>query len=278
MSRLEFTDEDRAEARRIMDEALQRAKTREAALTAAERPQPQPQPTRKLTNRRRQPPQRPDGGGFGPTAGVVLGMVASLALITLVQLLWRPAAPVQHANNETTNSAAVLSVPQEAAATPSPTVEQVDAYAAPGGVLLGPIEVKQPTYRHSGAPGWAGVLHNGAVVWVRSSADLSGLPDLAPPPTPAVIYVERPVYIEVEPECDITINPRYTAMIDVYDPRGAWIGEAVGYSCRSQQEAQAHADAEAAKIREASPSAKPTPAPRECAILGRLLCGGGGEE
>jgi hypothetical protein len=45
----------------------------------------------------------------------------------------------------------------------------------------------------------------------------------------------------------------YTASETVYDDRGYPIGTAEGYSCNSQAEAQANADAQADEVRRAHP-------------------------
>jgi hypothetical protein len=148
-----------------------------------------------------------------------------------------------------------LAPPTEAAA-PTEQPAQVEAYAAPGGAQLGPIDASAPiVYRHSEHAGWGGVKSQGSVVWIEASADqLDSLPDLAEPtpkPTP-----ER-IYIPVEPPCDPAINPRYVAQLDV-SLDGRPLGQVTGRSCDSQAAAQADAETQAAQMRARAPTPCPT--------------------
>jgi hypothetical protein len=136
---------------------------------------------------------------------------------------------------------------------------QIEAYAEPGGKLLGPIDASAPiSFRHSDFPQWGGVEWNDAIVWIQADhAPPTSLPDLArPTPAPTPIIVERRVEvpIEVTPVCDIETNPRYTVTIEVYDDERVPLGLVTGNGCESQAEAQANADAkaDAMKKREAT--------------------------
>lgn len=150
---------------------------------------------------------------------------------------------------------ASLALPTEAPAATEATATML-AYAAPEGAQLGPIDASATIeYQHSEYPQWGGVRWQGAIVWVKTHAigQLLGLPDLArPTPKPT------PVYVYVEPACDVATNPRYVAQIDVSDARGVPLGQASGASCDSQAEAQARAEAHAAEMREHAPPPCPT--------------------
>lgn len=169
-----------------------------------------------------------------------LAIVVVMSALAIVALWPRAGAPARDVPTLPARATAPAQQPTAPAA-----VATLDAYAAPDGAKLGPIPADTVyTYRDSRYPGWAGADWAGGVVWVRAEPP-AGARDLAPP-TPAPT-VER-VYVPVEPPCDPQINPRYRVQEDVYDGARP-IGQVVGVSCNSQEEAQQHADAAAAEMK-----------------------------
>lgn len=99
-------------------------------------------------------------------------------------------------------------------------------------------------------------------------------PSATPAPATPVVIVEyvpieveaAPQVIAVDPPCDVAVNPRYSARIDVLN-HDAQIGVVTGASCVSQDDAQQRAQDLAATMRtiddrlrhapEAAPSALP---------------------
>lgn len=70
-----------------------------------------------------------------------------------------------------------------------PATRWVTAFAAPDGVVLGPIPepaMSAITGRYS--DGWVSTMHEGATVWMRVSELGANLVDIAPAPAPQVIY------------------------------------------------------------------------------------------
>lgn len=71
-----------------------------------------------------------------------------------------------------------------------PTVRWVTAWAAPDGVVLGPIPAPPASAivaRYG--DGWYMTYHDGAPVWVRASELGMQIADIAPAPEPQVVYV-----------------------------------------------------------------------------------------
>jgi hypothetical protein len=194
-----------------------------------------------------------------PTAtyGQLFGALAIIAVMALIAwIAFRPGPPTADRQPPTTDPAAVLAAPPSAAPAPTEVPATVMAYAAPGGAQLGPIDATVPIqYRHSEHAGWGGVKWQGAVVWIEAEAEqLAGLPDLAEPtpkPTP-----ER-IYVPVEPPCDVAVNPRYVAQLDV-SLDGRPLGQVTGRSCDSQDAAQADAETQAAVMRASASTPCPT--------------------
>ena len=247
-----FTDADREIARSVMAAAEDRAAAR------AETPAAPPPPARRLTNRRGAPPPAPGAETrarpqiSGKVASLVGGLVLALALVALASRSG-PLARTDHRPPTTDHPADELAAPPSAVPAATAQSAQVAAYAAPGGAQLGPIDANAPiAYRHSDYPEWGGVRWQGAIVWVKTDAQLGKLPDLARP-TPA----PTPVYVYVEPPCDPTVNPRYVAQIDV-SVDGRPLGQVTGQSCDSQAAAQADAETQAAAMRASAPTPCPT--------------------
>lgn len=176
-------------------------------------------------------------------AGITAGLVLAVALIALIQSF----------SPRPTPRSAPTAAPQPTQAptvTIAPTIVLQDAYDAPGGALLGTIpQTATLAYQHSAWPGWAGVAHDGAIVWVETSAAIGGLVDLAPPPTPrpaprVTAPVVAPAAVPAPPACDVFTNPRYVVEIDLSP-----IGKVRGVSCNSQEEAEANAAMLAADMR-----------------------------
>ena len=242
MARLAITDADRGPDGRILVNPFEQEIARAMTDVGAPAPPRAEEPPAALRRT------------FGriEIAGVVGGVLLMVTLIAALNAFWPAPAP-------RARPTAVSTVPAPTAApTLAPTPPQQDAYAAPGGALLGTIpETATLAYQHSGQPDWAGVEWQGTIVWVQTDQDVAGLPDLAPPPTraprppsaPASAPASAPVVVPAnlppapaEPPCDPQINPRYTSPLLV-DP----IGSVVGASCESQAEA----DANAVKLAEA---------------------------
>ena len=242
---------------RIMVEAEQRAAARS---DAPETPTEQARRTRTLTNRRgaevSAAPASSTSLGRKEIAGIVGAVLLVLIAIAVINVLPQPSPSTDKGQGTTGPAAALAEQPPSAAPAATDAPAQVDAYAAPDGQLLGPIDASaKPAYRHSQHPGWAGVRWQGAIVWVKVDQPLDELPDLAKPtPAPTPIVVER--IVEVEPPCSLD-NPRYTAQLDV-SLHGRPLGQATGASCDSQAEAQERAEATAAEMRA---NAAPPPAP-----------------
>jgi hypothetical protein len=115
-----------------------------------------------------------------------------------VYALWPSAPTTDHRPPTTAGPAGVSLAPPSVAPAPTEAPAQVEAYAAPGGVALGPIDANAPiAYRHSEYPEWGGVKWQGAIVWIEADhAPPTSLPDLArPTPQPSPVYV----YVPVEP-------------------------------------------------------------------------------
>jgi len=140
--------------------------------------------------------QRPRTFGRREIAGIVCGLVVALALIALIN--W--AMPAQEAPRApalpTAAAPGVVGSQPTPAPTASPTAAQVMVvgFAAPDGVVLGPVPLPAAATARYGDD-WLGFPWAGGVVWVRRSdwptAPLAGLPDLTPP-TPAPIVVWEP--------------------------------------------------------------------------------------
>jgi len=249
-----YTEADREIARSIMAAAEDRAAARAETLV-------EPPPARRLTNRRGAPPPAPgaETGAKPPIgnkaiAGIVGGLVLAVALIALANQFGGAGRRSPAAPPTTAGPAGVSLAPPTEAAAPTERPAQVEAYAAPQGVELGPIDPATPTYRHSDYPGWAGIeRRKGEIVWVKADpGQIEGLLDLAEPtpaPTPKIIYVEPP--------CDPATNPRYVAQLDVALD-GRPLGQVTGRSCDSQAAAQADAETQAAQMRASAPTPCPT--------------------
>lgn len=173
-------------------------------------------------------------------AGVVCGLVLAAALIAALNTFWPAPAPRLSAP---TAAPAPTAMP-----TIAPTPALQDAYAAPGGALLGTIPLTATlAYQHSGYPGWGGVAWQGAIVWVMTDAPLAQLEDLAPPPTAAprppsapAPPIETPVAAPAEP-CTLA-NAPFVATREVI-MNGVPLEQVRAASCESQAEAEAKADA-----------------------------------
>lgn len=231
MNTFRLTEEDRARHRAEQAQARSLA-TLLPAQPAAAAPEPPVAPDRRPAS----------------LVQLLLSAAAVLAIAAIVvYVVFRPSAPA--APNGVPTTIAAPTPPPAAAPTEGATV---DAYAAPGGTLLGPIPADSIIKYRYGNTSWGGVDWHGRVVWIEADhPPPASYPDLArPTPAPTVerVYVEVPI----EPPCDQAINPRYTAQIDVYDGSRP-IGIAVGRSCISQADAQANADALAAAMKGATP-------------------------
>lgn len=128
--------------------------------------------------------------------GAAIIVVAMLILVT--HQLNTPVKPLQTTPRPTqprTPAPAALWAEPTATAAPTAEPRQIDAYAAPDGVLLGPIEATRPMapVAHFGST-WVQVRADGSgLVWLRRSdvpdLDVSSLPDLTPPtPAPRADY------------------------------------------------------------------------------------------
>lgn len=248
MPRLEITEEDRDERGRIMVEAQNRAAERETPPEApASAP---PAHARKLSNRRGQSAPALSGKSQKRTIGPIAGVLIAALLIGVTMRL--SSTPIAGRQPPATAPGPVDQGAPALVAHPAPTEAAgatIDAYAAPDGVLLGPIDARAPIVYRYGATSWGGVVWQGKVVWIRADhTPPKSYPDLAPPtpaPTPIIVRVEVPV----DPPCDVAVNPRYTATIDV-----GVAGVASGRSCASQADAQSDAERQAAEIRRANPA------------------------
>lgn len=160
-----ITDADRDERGRI--------RTLAELLPAKEIAQPAAPPAQPLRITRKE------------IAGAVGAGLAAVALLVLLRgaPTERPAATVTIRPTAVAPAAVVLP-------TAAPTaLPQQAAYAAPDGALLGTVPAGLPAAYRYGSAGWAGVLWQGAIVWVRADAGtLAGLPDLKPQPTAAPVW------------------------------------------------------------------------------------------
>jgi hypothetical protein len=190
-------------------------------------------------------------------AAIVGGLVIATALIAAMNAFWPAPAP----RPAPTASAA----PPTPMPTALPTPPAQPAYDAPAGAELGTIPLTATiVYQHSAYPHWGGVAWQGHVVWVQTSADISTLPDLAPPPTqraaPSVPPAEAPAPAPAAPAaCEPTVNPAYVVKVAVIGAHGEPLGSATGVSCVSQEEAQANAEMYAAQVRSTAATADAPP-------------------
>lgn len=243
MQRTEITEADRAWWR-------SRGKPSEPDIVAASladvgaTPAPAPEQSAEIR------PQLP-----AATYRQLFGALAIIAVMGLsAWIAFRPGPPTTDARRPTADPAGVLAAPPGAAPAATEQPAQVEAYAEPGGAKLGPIDASAKIqYRHSDYPEWGGVEWNDAIVWVQADpGQLAGLPDLArPTPAPTPVYIK--VEVPVEPPCDVAVNPRYVAQLDV-SVDGRPIGQVTGRSCDSQDAAQADAEAQAAAMRVSAPT------------------------
>ena len=132
-------------------------------------------------------------------AGLVGGLVLTLALIVLINRI-APAAPSSRGmETHVLASPAVTRAPPTATIPPSPTsgAVMVVAWAVPDGLVLGPIPMPlTATARFD--DDWIGVAWQNGTVWVRRadwpSAPIAALPNLAPPtPTLSALSVVAPI-------------------------------------------------------------------------------------
>lgn len=201
-------------------------------------------------------------------AGAAAGLLLAAILIAALNTFAPAPAP---------RLAPTATIAPTAAPTTLPTPVLQDAYASPGGALLGGIPLTATlAYQHSAWPGWAGVAWQGGVIWVQTDRDLAGLPDLAPPPTrapPIRPPVEAPAAAPPAPAepaavCDPLVNPPYVVKVAVTGEHGEPLGSATGVSCESQAEAETNAAMLADQVRatfataEAADRPQPTPSAR----------------
>lgn len=247
MNHLPITDADRAawQAQKSGQPAgfsalLQETMTATGATSAPEQPVDEIRPQLPIATYRQ--------------LGAALVFIAVALLVAWIA--FRPGPPTTDHRRPTTDPAGVAAQPPSAAPVATAQPAQVEAYAAPEGVALGPIDANAPiVYRHSEYPEWGGVEWNDAIVWIEADhAPPTSLPDLARP-TPAPT-VER-IYIPVEPPCDVATNPRYVKLIEVTRD-GIPLGEVTGRSCDSQAAAEADAETQAAEMRVSAPTPCPT--------------------
>jgi hypothetical protein len=159
---------------------------------------------------------------------LVAGLLLATVLIAALNTFWPAPAPRLPA----TTAPAATAAPTRAAPTATPALQQ--AYDAPAGAVLASVPLTVSLrYQHSGYPGWAGVDWHGAIVWVRTSASVVDLQDLAPP-TPAPTATPAPVPTAVP--CD-PADPPFVVRLEV-----APLGTVFGTSCTSSAQAQAHAE------------------------------------
>jgi hypothetical protein len=201
-------------------------------------------------------PRQPWRPGKMEIAGIVGGVVLAASLIAALNVFAPAPGPVAR---PTATAAATAA----ATIAPTPTMALQNAYASPEGALMGSLPLTSTLrYQHSGYPGWAGIEHDGAIVWVRveDAGQLVSLPDLKPAPTSIPRPAQRPVEAPqaapapVVESCD-SLNPPYQVRQQV-----GGLGHVVGFSCSSAEEAQANADMLAAQMRAAA-QPSPTPAP-----------------
>ncbi len=139
-------------------------------------------------------PARP-GLGRKELAGAVGGLVLAIILIAALNTF----APAPAPRIVPTATIAPTRAPLP---TPAPTVALQEAYAAPGGAVLGTVpQTVTLRYQNSAYPGWGGFDWDGGIKWVRAdAAQLAGLEDLAPPtPPPPPAYVPAPPIVEDAP-------------------------------------------------------------------------------
>lgn len=96
-------------------------------------------------------------------------------------------------------------VAQVAALPPNALRRAVVAYDSPNGSVIGAIEQGRPysVLARYGSDWLQADVSGSGVVWLKADQVLDlpdGLVDLEPPPAPAVVYVNQPVYIASQPE------------------------------------------------------------------------------
>jgi hypothetical protein len=182
---------------------------------------------------------------------------SAIGFIALVVLLLGIGLAVWRSNRlPPATAAAPTALPRSAMAAPTATSAPrlIDAYAAPGGDVIGPIDANTIRYRilaRSGAD-WMQVDAGGTTgrVWFRRQdlpldqvdlAELTAAPDLATPtaaprPTDPPAPTSGPA-----PPCDPDTAP-YRVERPVVGAGGWPLGQVSGVSCVSQAEAEANAD------------------------------------
>jgi hypothetical protein len=255
VGRIEFTTADRGpDGRLLVEPPMERIRRIQAELEGS--------PEQSATPAEPAPEQPAEIKPQLPIAtyrqlGAALVFIAVALLVAWIA--FRPGPPTTDDRPPATaGPAGVAAQPPSAAPAATEQPAQVEAYAAPGGAQLGPIDANAKIqYRHSEYPEWGGVEWNDAIVWIEADhAPPTSLPDLArPTPAPTPVYIK--VEVPVEPPCDVAVNPRYVAQIDVALD-GRPLGQVIGRSCDSQADAQTDAETQAAQMRAAAPPPCPT--------------------
>jgi len=189
----------------------------------------------------------------------------------------KPLAVTPQARTLTTDVPSLLSQHSASGDTPASTpvlVAMIDAYAAPGGVLLGQFdpaaEVATFVGRYDG--GWVQIARpDGSHVWARQSdlvldqddlAAIAAVPDLTPrdtqpmtgrgngpaPDVQPIVIEQQPAAAPVAEQPCSEATASYTAYRTIA-AGGRAVGNVVAYSCVSYADAEAQADAQETAIR-----------------------------
>lgn len=201
------------------------------------------------------PPAAPDPGQGRMMAASLVAMLLVAGALAVWGWGWEATAPVA----VPTTGAGVALVPTPAApsSTPAPTGLPVlpvglATYFAPGGALAPSLPVTSvytPTARYQGDWVLLEIAGYRQPVWIRADTvpgiDLAELDDLTPPPTatPAPVVIVRqapapaPVVLDCTRERAVFVATRSSAF-----------GSVEAWSCESQGQADARADARIAEI------------------------------
>jgi len=254
----------------------------EPAYEELSRPNPRASQRVAAAKRARQPSDDAPAAPTRDPRHLLLAAIGALSIAGVIALaIFQPGnggpKPLAVTPQARTLATDVPSIPSQHSAsgdTPASTpvlVRMIDAYAAPGGALLGQFDpaVEGATVRGRHDGGWVQFARpDGSNVWVRQADlvldqdDLAAVPDLTPrdtqpmtgrgnglaPDVQPIVIEQQPAAAPVaEQPCSEDTAP-YTAYRTI-TAGGRAVGNVVAYSCVSYADAEAQADAQETAIR-----------------------------